>query len=395
MVRQPLVRKRTRRVGRVGLGLAAAALAFSLLSCPHAPPPPHPNATLRNPAERQLDDALADLYAQSGAAGMVIAVVQADRVTIRGYGRIGPDDPRVPDGATLVRLQSISKLLASQLLAKLVAKNRLALNDALQRYAPAGGRVPQAKGAPPITLLDLATHTSGLPRVAAIQADLPAPKAFEARWAWLTRQKRLPAPGAIAVYSNLGFDLLGDALASAANAPYGEALGREVTGPLGMKDTTAAPSAEKCARLMAGDAARRAWPCFDRTGDAASGGVYSTAGDMALWMKHELAPGAGADERRISQAIYVNRAVLKSAEGLDHAGPATGIGLAWIQLDATATHARLIEKTGGGDGFLSYIVLDPAHRVGLFFAINNVSGHRLPSLAAGANDLVGQLGAAR
>ena len=394
-MRQPLSRKRKRTVGQVGLGLAAAALAVSLLSCPPAPPPPRPNAALPNPAERRLDDALAGLYAQSGAAGMVIAVVQGDRATIRGYGRVAPDNSRVPDGATLVRLQSISKLLASQLLAKLVVEDRLTLNDALQRYAPAGGRVPQAKGAPPITLLDLATHTSGLPRVAAIQADLPAPKAFEARWAWLTRQKRLPAPGTIAVYSNVGFDLLGDALASAANAPYGEALGREVTGPLGMKDTTAAPSAEKCARLMAGDAARRAWPCFDRTGDAASGGVYSTAGDMALWMKHELAPGAGADERRISQAIYVNRAVLKSAEGLDHAGPATGIGLAWIQLDATATHARLIEKTGGGDGFLSYIVLDPAHRVGLFFAINNVSGHRLPSLAAGANDLVGELGAGR
>jgi D-alanyl-D-alanine-carboxypeptidase/D-alanyl-D-alanine-endopeptidase len=390
-----LVRKRKRRIGRVGLGLAAAALGFCLISCPR--PPPHPPATpaAGDLAQRRLDAALGGLFAQSGAAGMVIAVVEGDRTTIRGYGRIGPNDARVPDGATLVRLQSLSKLLAAQLLAKLAIEGRVALTDPLQRYAPPGGRTPQGKRSPPITLIDLATHTSGLPRVAAIRADQPLPKAFQARWAWLSRQRRLPAPGTQAVYSNVGFDFLGDALAEAGHGPYGEGLLREITAPLGMKDTTAAPTPEACARLMAGDAARRPWPCFDRSGDAASGGLYSTADDIARWMKHELAPGAAADERRISQAIYVDRSALKRAEGLDHAGPAAGVGLAWILLDATPTHPRLIEKTGGGDGFLTYVVLDPARHVGLFFAINNVSGHRLPPLAASANDLVGGLGAAR
>ena len=79
---------------------------------------------------------------------------------------------------------------------------------------------------------------------------------------------------------------------------------------------------------------------------------------MALWLKAQLAPGAETDRRRISQAIYVQRATLKKAIGLDHAGLANAIGLAWIEQLAGPGHPRILEKTGGGDGFLTYVVLD-------------------------------------
>jgi D-alanyl-D-alanine-carboxypeptidase/D-alanyl-D-alanine-endopeptidase len=113
---------------------------------------------------------------------------------------------------------------------------------------------------------------------------------------------------------------------------------------------------------------------------------------MALWLKAQLAPGAEQGRRAISQAVYVRRQQLASAIGLDHAGPADGVGLAWIEQDAAPGRPRLLEKTGGGDGFLTFVVIDPVHRAGVFVGFNNVSGHRLGAVAAAADDLVILLG---
>ena len=375
--------------------LAALALLLLAAGCTHPPPakPPPQQAALDAEAQR-LGTATDAIWAQAQASGMVVAVVHGDQATALAYGRLDPSDARPADARTLVRLQSVSKLFAGELLADLVSQGKVKLDDPLTLYAPKGWRAPQSKKAPPpITLLSLATHTSGLPREAAIKPGQSASAASAARWTWLVQQRRLPSPGVGAAYSNIAFDLLGDALASASNAPYGAALNAAVTGPLGMSDTTATPAAEQCQRMMAGDPNRKPFPCVDQSGEAASGGLYSTASDMALWLKAQLAPAATPGERAISQTVYVRREQLKTAVGLDHAGPASGIGLAWIEQDASPGRPRILEKTGGGDGFLTYVVIDPVHRAGVFVGFNNVSGRRLGAVAEAADQLVFLLGA--
>jgi D-alanyl-D-alanine-carboxypeptidase/D-alanyl-D-alanine-endopeptidase len=306
---------------------------------------------------------------------------------------MGPGDPRVPDGATLVRLDSISKLFAAELLAKLVAAHKLALTDPLTRFAPPGWTA--AAKDPPITLVELATHTSGLPRVYPLGVPTADPTADEAkaqRWAWLGQRRDARDAGKGAHYSNLGFDFLGDADAAAAGAGYDEALTNWVTAPLGLADTTPNPTSAACARMMAGDPGWNPPPCIDQTFHAASGGLYSTADDMARWMESQLAAGAPDAARQISQTIYVRRDQLAYASGVDIAGPANGIGLAWIELAPDAGHPRLIEKTGGGYGFMTYVVLAPAQRIGVFLAMNRMSGGGLARIAGEANDLVATLG---
>lgn len=339
------------------------------------------------------------LFAESQASGAVVAVAHGEHAGAMGFGRLDPGQARPAEATTLVRLQSVSKLFAGELLSDLASRGRVKLSDPLTLYEPNGWQAPAAeKPAPPITLINLATHTSGLPREATvgpgktIDEGQPAAVASAARWAWLAQQRRLPPPGVGAVYSNIAFDLLGDALAKASGASYGDALHAAVIGPLGMTDTTATPSAEQCRRMMSGDPDRRPFPCVDQSGEAASGGLYSTAADMALWLKAQLAPGAEQGRRSISQAVYVRRAQLASAIGLDHAGPASGIGLAWIEQDASPGRPRLLEKTGGGDGFLTFVVIDPVHRAGVFVGFNNVSGHRLGAVANAADALVLLLG---
>jgi D-alanyl-D-alanine-carboxypeptidase/D-alanyl-D-alanine-endopeptidase len=380
--------------------MAALALGIGLLAChpqtaktPPARPRPPPPLTLSPAAEHRV----AALYAESQAPGMVVAIVQGDAAAVRGFGRLSPVDTRVPDGATLVRLDSISKLFAAELLAKLVVAHKLALTDPLTRYAPPGWTpgTPPAKDPPPITLIQLATHTSGLPRVypLGIYATPPTPEqALADRWAWLARRRDERDPGKGAHYSNLGFNFLGDALGAAAGSSFPAALKLEITDPLGMTDTTPTPSPEACARMMAGDPAWNPPPCVDTSYQAASGGLYSTASDMARWMQSQLAAAAPDPVRKISQTIYVRRDQLAYASGLNIAGPANGVGLAWIELAPDAGHPRLIEKTGGGYGFMTYIVLDPARRIGVFVAMNKMRGGALKRATQDANDLVATLG---
>jgi D-alanyl-D-alanine-carboxypeptidase/D-alanyl-D-alanine-endopeptidase len=371
-------------------GPAIAAAAAVVAACQKAPAPP---AVAPPPSpQSRIDAALAQMYADSAATGMVVTVVRGDQATARGFGRLGPTNVQTPDGKTLVRLESVSKLFASDLLSANVAAGQVKLGDPLSLYAPKGWRAPRSKDGAPITLMQLASHTSGLPRVAPIAPTLSYSAASAARWGWLAKQRKLPAPGKGALYSNIAFDMLGDALATADRSPYPAALKATVTAPLGMADTTVQPSAEQCARMLAPDPVRPPHPCIDQAGEAASGGLYSTADDMGLWLKGQLAPGAAADRRRISQATYVQRADLAAAIGLDHAGPASAIGLGWIEQLAGPTHPRILEKTGGGDGFLTYVVIDPVARVGVFVAFDNVSDRRLGPVSADANSLIALLG---
>ena len=72
--------------------------------------------------------------------------------------------------------------------------------------------------------------------------------------------------------------------------------------------------------------------------------------------------------------VYLKPAQLKSMEGLSHAGDPTGIGLGWIQLGDPNSPSVLMEKTGGGAGFGTYIALSPQRQTGVFLAITEGKG---------------------
>ena len=76
---------------------------------------------------------------------------------------------------------------------------------------------------------------------------------------------------------------------------------------------------------------------------------------------------------------------------MDHAGPAAGIGYGWVELTATVDYPRLLEKTGGGGGFLTYIAIAPDERAGVFIAVDKVGHRQFKSITAGVNALMGPL----
>ena len=107
----------------------------------------------------------------------------------------------------------------------------------------------------PITLADMATHTSGLPRELG-NAPHGTPHFtfpdYRTRWRWLPNQSLRSIPGTTALYSNVAFDFLSDALQSAALKPYAALLAERTLNPLHMQNTTFFPSAEQCGQLLIG-----------------------------------------------------------------------------------------------------------------------------------------------
>ena len=331
----------------------------------------------------------ADLFVQSGSTGMVLVVVRNDQVFIRGYGETAPNSHQVPSRDSLLRLCSLTKIFTTDVLTKLVADKTVRLDDSLQHYAPKGTVVPKRNGS--ITLADLATHTSGLPREL---GNSPAGTPhftfpdYRTRWHWLPKQLLHSTPGATALYSNVAFDLLGDALQSAAHKPYATLLAERTLDPLHMQHTTLFPNAEQCSHLLIG--VHEEGPCTDTEATAGSSGLYSTAADMAVWLKYLLrtgGPGITA-QGTSAQAIYLLPSALVSQKGLDHAGEPTGVGLGWIHILPVDSPAHIVEKTGGGAGFETYIAINHSRNTAIFLAATDGAGDTHVNLFNAANKLL-------
>jgi D-alanyl-D-alanine-carboxypeptidase/D-alanyl-D-alanine-endopeptidase len=327
------------------------------------------------PAIQQANVLGQELLLKSGSTGLLLVVVRGKETFVQGFGETSPGSGVTPDRNSVVRLCSLTKIFTTDLLVKLMQDGRVRLDEPLQRLALPGVRVPMLAEARLLTLGDLATHTAGLPREVG-----PAPRgtphftfpseAF--RWAWLPEQRLKSAPGTVALYSNVGFDLLGDALARATHEPYPALLAQRTMEPLGMRETTFTPTPAQCARLLG--TAHPEGPCTSTVNSAGSSGLYSTASDLERWLEYLLGTDTPAipAQNAAAQAVYVQPGQLVRMEGLDHAGQPTGIGLGWIHtalpMEAASADGDILEKTGGGAGFLTYIALNRATHTAIFVA---------------------------
>lgn len=333
------------------------------------------------------------IYYGSGATGMALVVIDGNQRVFRSFGETRPGSNVRPQLDSVIRIASLTKLMTSEMLVKLLDQGVVKLNDPLSKYAPPGSRVPSYQGTP-ITLVNLATHTSALPREqpgGAAHRPVFVWPTREQRWTYLTNATLKSAPGAQAAYSNLAFDLLADALATASGKPYTQLFEEQITRPLGMKDTTFTPSPDQCKRLMVAE--KGASPCNNTLAAIGSGGVYSTPGDMMRWMQQFLSSDfyARSNQADRMQTLIYKRNQLHRVIGMDVPGKADALGMGWVYMAPKDGRPGIIQKTGGGGGFITYMAMIPQSNVGAFVVVTRSPNTRFINMSDGINNLVAEL----
>jgi serine-type D-Ala-D-Ala carboxypeptidase/endopeptidase len=339
--------------------------------------------------EEATDLAGTVMFMESHAPGMILVAIRGGDQIIRGFGETAAGNKQEPNGESLVRLNSITKVFTTETLVSLVSNGELRLTDPLQHYA-GDVKIPEFEGRP-ITLLDLATHTGATPREMGESPPGAGARNWPTRadrWKWIAAYKLPWAPGSIAAYSNVGFDLLADAIETADGKPFPDVQKERITAPLGMVDTTFTPTPEQCKRLMAGSGLGASTTCEDTRATDGSGGLYSTGNDMARWLRHNL---TSDDTLALSHAVYRQRQKLSAAIGFDEGAPMSGMGLGWIVVAANGAEPMLLTKSGGGVGFMSYIAFAPGRNAGVFVVVNRADFGIFAPLVGAVNTLIGSL----
>jgi D-alanyl-D-alanine-carboxypeptidase/D-alanyl-D-alanine-endopeptidase len=335
------------------------------------------------------------LFLQGEAPGLVIGAVRGDETAVFGFGETARGSGKEPDGETLVRIGSITKVLTGEVMTRLLVDNKLAFTDTLESWLPQMAN----QGPRPIRLIDLATHSSGLPREVPHDPGPPddplATITLDAFATWLA-DNDLDFPPATGIsYSNFAFDLLAAALSEAGDAPYPELLSRLITGPRGMNDTVFTPNEEQRGRLATGHnfdgSAMPPVPTGDVT--VGSGGLYSTANDMIKWLEWHLDrfSSEGAEVRLLNHAAYLQRDGLEPVLGMDESGEMSAVGLGWVVMEPEGNRPLIFQKAGGFRGQFSYIAFAPHRDVGMFVSINQYDFATAQNMAGVLNEVIAQL----
>ena len=156
----------------------------------------------------------------------------------------------------MFEIGSITKVFTAAILADMVARGQVRLDDPVAQLLPATVKVPSRNGRR-ITLLDLATQSSGLPRLPTNFAPKDSANPYadygdQQLYDFLSGYELPRDPGATYEYSNLGMGLLGHALARKAGMSYEQLVSRRVLAPLGMKETAITLSPALRPRLVPG-----------------------------------------------------------------------------------------------------------------------------------------------
>ena len=198
---------------------------------------------LRGAIER-VDALAAAELAQDNVGSITIGVVSGGKlVWTKSYGYADTEKKLPATKDTVYPVGSITKQLTALMLLQLVERGKVRLSDPVEKYLPeVSGLRNRFAGAPPITLVQLATHTSGLDREPDDEQMLHI-KGPVSEWekkliATIPLTRFINEPGTRYSYSNVGYAILGLALGRAAGEPYVEYIQKHILKPLGMSRTT-------------------------------------------------------------------------------------------------------------------------------------------------------------
>src|SRR5580698_2336579 len=273
-------------------------------------------------------------------AGVVTLVARHGHVAsfeAVGYQDLETKTPMRTD--TIFRLASVTKPVTCAGIMILVDEGRVSLVDPVEKFLPefkglklnpcgtrAGYNCKLVTPSRPVNILDLMTHTSGLPGAA--PASREPPKTLAEHVAAVHGATLLFEPGTAWNYSNIGIAALGRIIEVVTSQPYDRFLSERIFQPLAMQDTFFFVPPDKANRVASvyryETDGLHLVPMPQAKSPAPEGGLFSTAGDMARF--HQMLLNKGTlDGQRVLSAAAVD-AMTSSQTGSMKAGFAPGVG---------------------------------------------------------------------
>jgi len=318
------------------------------------------------PSDADIRQILVDrIDVQHQSVGIVVGIVGPEGRRVISYGHLEKDDARPLNGDTIFEIGSATKVFTSLLLADMVQHGEVALNDPVAKYLPQTVKVPERNGKQ-ITLIDLATHTSGLPRMPTNFAPKDANNPYadyseEQLYQFLAGYQLTRDIGTKYEYSNLGAGLLGLALTRRARMDYEQLVRSRICNPLGMNSTTVTLTPEMKRRLAVGHnqklEAVENWDIGPAT--AGAGALRSTANDLLTF----LAANLGYTKTPLAPAMAA-MLTTRRPTGM----PTMEVALGWHIYSGGSK--EIVEHNGGTGGYRTYMGFDPKSRVGVVVLSN-------------------------
>jgi beta-lactamase class C len=320
------------------------------------------NAMLESYLAKTKAPGVAVAFFDNGNACVLVSGVSG----VKSERTSGPVTPK-----TAFAMGSVQKVFHATLLAYEIAQGKTTIDDPAAKYLVAanGSKVSPGAAFSRITLRNLATHTSSLPRNVNAQQGgnnrdsvymdrhiPPSVTAFLNSW-----QPPYP-PGTRYSYSNFGFSLLAIAAATIANKPYTELLSEAVAGPIGMTRTGPAICDSPNPLCASGHNAQ------GQPAAPPPAGLWTSAEDMLLFIEANL----GVLKLPDLQVRAINIAHQELfRENQNHA-----VGMAWEE--SHSGDALLLSKDGLVTGFTAWLAIEPNRHRGVA-VLSNGTGKPAPA----------------
>jgi CubicO group peptidase (beta-lactamase class C family) len=323
------------------------------------------------PSDAEIRRILVDrIDVQKQSVGIVVGVIEPHEQRVIAYGGLEKGDKRRLDGDSIFEIGSITKVFTALIAAEMAQRGELNLDDPIAKYLPASVKMPKRNGRQ-ITLVDLATHTSGLPRMPANfrPKDPENPYAdysVDALYSFLSSYELHRDIGVKFEYSNLGFGLLGIGLAQRAGTDYEKLVVIRICDPLGMSSTRISLSESMRKRLAVGHSADLVKASvWDIPTLAGAGALRSSANDLLAFLAGVMGRSDNPRAKAVADAQKLALAMSRPT-----GEPFIDAGLGWT-ID-TRGGGEIIWKNGGTGGYRTFIGYSPKTGVGIV-ALSNAA----------------------
>jgi len=307
-------------------------------------------AVFAQPDFKEIESHLSERVAAGEAVGIHLAYIAPNGdVSHLSKGQLAKGSKQEVDRNTIFEIGSITKVFTTLALADLLQKTGINLDDRAEPLLPEGLELPTYEEKA-ITVQNLVTHRSGLPRIPDnLDTRNPNPYAHytdSMLTSFLSHYELKKKPGSEFAYSNLGMALVGLILEEQTGQSFEEIAEQRITNPLGMSSTSITIADNDSSRFAKGYNGETNVSYWDFDNFAAAGALRSTGADMVRFLKAQM----GNRDTKLYPQMKQTQAILARASNENQ--DVSHIGMGWLYSTQNDT---IVWHNGGTAGFSSFM----------------------------------------